>query len=154
MKLYVMRHGIAASADMNSKRPLTEAGRQGVEKIARYLINSDTTITQIIQSGILRAEETSKIIATELRIPKTISSPELLGDQGSIDAILELLPNWKEDTLLIGHLPLLFQLINRLVIGNMYREPIVDFSPGTIVCLDSFSPKRWMIEWMLSPDTL
>ncbi len=154
MKLYVMRHGMAASADIDPKRGLTQNGSHDIAMMARRLQNCDNSITQIIHSGILRAQETAEIMAKVLNVPKVIASPELLAEHGSIDAIVALSKTWRENTLLVGHLPMLFQLINKILINQVDHEPIVDFQPGSIVCLDHFAPQRFMIEWFISPDVM
>ena len=154
MKLYCMRHGLAANVEDDVKRNLTNQGRRDVEKIARHLSLHQNTIKQIFHSGILRAAQTADIISNGLPVQSLQAAPELLSETGSVDAITNILLTWKQDTLLVGHLPLLFQLVNALVIGNANHEPIVDFSPGSIVCLDLLSPQHWIIEWMICPSIL
>lgn len=154
MKLYCMRHGLAENVENDAKRNLTDKGRRDVEKIARHLFRCHHAIQKIIHSDILRATQTADIVAKNLPVQEQMSAPELLGEAGTVEAILESLLTWKQNTLLIGHLPLLFQLVNALVIGNSHHEPIVDFAPGSVVCLDALSPQRWMIEWMISPEII
>ncbi|MFQ5692779.1 MAG: histidine phosphatase family protein, partial [Nitrospinota bacterium] len=37
MRLYLIRHGEAASAEADAKRPLTPKGREQAERVARFL---------------------------------------------------------------------------------------------------------------------
>ena len=55
------------------------------------------------------------------------------------------------DTMLVGHLPHMSRLASLLLLWDAGRE-IINFSPGTIVCLEKSS--GWRVKWMISPDTL
>jgi phosphohistidine phosphatase len=56
-----------------------------------------------------------------------------------------------QDTMLVGHLPHLPSLSSLLLLWDSGRE-ILDFTTGTVVCLEKTS--AWRVKWMISPDIL
>ena len=54
--------------------------------------------------------------------------------------------------MIVGHLPFIPRLVNALVLGLEYADhpPIIDYPPGTVVCLEQHN-RRWIIHWVLSP---
>jgi phosphohistidine phosphatase len=53
--------------------------------------------------------------------------------------------------MIVGHLPHLPRLASLLLLSDSGRE-ILDFTPGTVVCLEKTG--SWRVKWMISPDTL
>ena len=70
MKLYLVQHGEAKSKDEDEKRPLTDQGRQGVERVAAFLKGAGVETKRVIHSGKLRAEQTAEILANLAPSPR------------------------------------------------------------------------------------
>ncbi len=152
MKLYCVRHGEAESAEVNGQRPLTDKGRQEVHNVAKYLGDHDLKISHILCSTQLRAQQTAEIFANAMLLPGQVPQCDaLLNENASVMALIEKISTWQEDTLLVGHLPLMPRLISGLLIGNPDLYPIVNYPPAGIVCLKPFDHNHWMIEWILNP---
>src|SRR5438094_8900883 len=66
MEFYLVRHGEAVSENQDRERPLTQAGRQDVEQVARVASARNVQVSVIFHSGILRAKETAEILAAHL----------------------------------------------------------------------------------------
>ena len=153
MKLYCMRHGEALSATENAERPLSTKGQQDAKAIGKYLADSLISIPHIIHSPKLRAKETAEYVASSMPKARLVEAKTGLDETDNLDYILEELPNWHEDTLIVGHFPFLSQLVSHLVI-HQPSSPIVRFAPATIVCLELHEAQRWIINWVMSPTLL
>src|SRR5437764_12980942 len=66
MEFYLVRHGEAVSENQDPERPLTQAGRQDMEQVARLASARNVQVSVIFHSGILRAKETAEILAAHL----------------------------------------------------------------------------------------
>ena len=89
MNLYLMRHAIAAEPEENtedSQRPLTEAGRKRLGKIARNLEKLELEFDIILTSPYLRARQTADVVAHVLDIKqKRVFEREILTPRGFAD---------------------------------------------------------------------
>ena len=54
MKLYLMQHGEALREEEHPERPLTERGKEDVERVAAFLARAGIRVDQIRHSGKLR----------------------------------------------------------------------------------------------------
>ena len=151
MKLFCVRHGEANSADVDPQRGLTDKGQEDIARTAQYLQEHGVHVDHIMHSGKARTEQTAAIFAKVLGVPQTDESPILLGEDSGIEPLLQMVNAWTDNTMLVGHLPFMAQLVSYLVVGDPTIFPIVNFAPGAIVCLDHYENNRWMIDWCLRP---
>ena len=63
MRLYLVQHGEALSKDVDPERALSDAGRADAERLARFLAPRRLTLSRVLQSGKLRAQQTAEILA-------------------------------------------------------------------------------------------
>ncbi len=152
MKLYCVRHAEAMQPDVDPQRGLTPKGRADVTKIAQYLGYRGVHVAHIFHSAKLRARQTAEILAANINTGQISENDALLGEQNSVEPMLEMIGTWSEDTLLVGHLPSMSKLVSALVVGNEEQYPIVNFPPGTVVCLEYYEHHRWIINWLLRPN--
>jgi phosphohistidine phosphatase len=153
MKIYCVRHGEAEEADINLERPLTECGRVGVEKLARFMGEAGLHVDHMLHSPKLRAVETAKLFARYLNADQINECATLLDEYNDVNPIIDMVPMWHGDTMLVGHLPFMYKLISGLVVQNADFYPIVNYPPGTVVCLDRYND-RWIISWVLNPSLI
>ena len=66
MRLYLVQHGDAVPERLDPDRPLSPAGRRGVEAVARLLVSASARVAHVIHSGKLRAQQTTELLATAL----------------------------------------------------------------------------------------
>jgi phosphohistidine phosphatase len=168
MHLYVMRHGPAedrAATGRDADRALTDEGRARVQRIALELHRSrgGAPLPRVLASPLVRARQTSAIIATVCGAPE----PELR-DELALDAALPLLlPLAAEltlggvDTLLVGHQPSIEQLVRALVAtaSGPTRSLLPDgFCTAQIVALEPVltphAPARWHLKQVFDPRAL
>ena len=152
MLVYLVRHGEALSEREEPSRPLSKAGETKIREMAQLLAHRFILMPgHIFHSSRLRATQTASIFSQVLpRVP----APEEADGLGPMDdpAIwAERLEIMDQDAMLVGHLPHLPRLASLLLLSNSGRE-ILDFTPGTVVCLENTG--TWRVKWMISPDTL
>ncbi|WP_423062863.1 phosphohistidine phosphatase SixA [Candidiatus Paracoxiella cheracis] len=153
MKLYCVRHGHAESEpDTKGERPLNEQGKQEVAKVAEYLAHRGVHVSHIMHSGKLRAEQTALILANAVMNGQSVEATDLLEPSRAVTPLVEILQNWHDDTMLVGHMPFMSQLVSALILNDDGYN-IVRFPPGTIVCLEQYE-HRWILNWILRPDLL
>ncbi len=128
--LYIMRHGIAATAliGLDRNRPLTPEGVTLVADRSRLLVEAHESILSVYHSPYVRTQQTADIVAQVLNIPK-IALPSL-EPSAQVDQLLADLIQVEMPTILISHLPLVDDLCNHLT-GRS-----VGFHQGTIVKIE------------------
>lgn len=152
MKIYCVRHGHAETIpDASGERPLTEQGVAEVSKVAGYLAFRGFHVSHVLQSNILRAKQTAQILAEKIAADTTPNISDLLAPESSILPIYEAVQEWADDTMLVGHMPFLSLLVSALVVGDENYN-LVRFTPGTVVCLERYEDKHWIINWVVRPD--
>jgi len=147
--VYLVRHGDAVAASENPARPLSQAGREAVEQVARLARERQVEVSAIYHSGILRAEETAEILAKHLFPPSGVKAISgLLPDDDPAGGKAEL-EAAADPIMLVGHLPYMGRLASLLVRGDA-EATIVDFQSAAMVCC-SRTGAQWKIEWHLAP---
>lgn len=153
MQIICVRHGEACGPEVDYKRPLTENGQAQAERVAAFLAKTGLSVSQLFHSSKLRAQQTAKIFIQKLVIPQVTELP-WLGDAEAVESLLDLLPTWNENTMIVGHLPYLPQFINALVLGNNNHPPMIHYPPATAVCLEYHCDTQWMIRWVITPEVV
>jgi phosphohistidine phosphatase len=148
-----MRHGEALSAAEDSERPLSIKGQKDAKAIGKYLAECQISIPHIIHSPRVRAKQTAEFVAESMSKARLVETRTGLDETDTLDYILDELPTWHEDTLIVGHLPFLSQLVSQLVL-HQPDTPIVRFAPASMVCLELHEAQRWIIDWVMSPSLL
>ena len=151
MRLYLVQHGEAVAEDVDPTRPLNAVGRTDVERMAAFLARGGIRAMEVWHSGKRRAEQTAAILTAA-------SSPELapegrtgLNPNDPTEGTVHEVATRDQDVMLVGHLPYLAKLADRLVVG---REDagVVAFRPGSVLCLERTGQGRWTIVWMATPE--
>jgi phosphohistidine phosphatase len=147
--VYLVRHGEAVAASENPERPLSQAGREAVEQIARLARQRQVEVSVICHSGILRAEETAEILAKHLMPPSGVKAISgLLPEDDPVAGKAEL-EAAAAPIMWVGHLPYMGRLAALLVRGDM-EASVIDFQPAAMVCCARVAA-QWKIEWHLAP---
>jgi phosphohistidine phosphatase len=151
MKLYCVRHGEAVDGFEDPERPLTPQGREDVRKLAQLLLDQGLRIPHMIHSPRLRARQTAEIFAEAVQPQRITESKTGLDENDSPETMAEDIQHWQDDTILVGHMPFMSRLISELMIGESSQH-LVDFVPGSIICLENYGDKMWLIKWLLVPE--
>ena len=153
MRIYLTQHGLAVPKDVDPDRPLSEHGREDVQRLAEFLERTGTQVGEVLHSGKTRSEQTAAILAAAL-LPE--GQPQAHAGLGPKDPLEKLSPEiafWSVDTLIVGHLPYLGRLAALLLASNPDRQ-LLAFQPGSMACVEKEAEGRWVLAWMLRPELL
>lgn len=116
MQLLILRHADAMStAVTDDVRPLSDKGRQQSKRVARFCKERGLQPDLILTSPFLRAEETAKIVAEELKCELVVTAFLASGMMPS--AAMEELRAYSrfENLMIVGHEPDLSALAGTLL---------------------------------------
>ncbi len=153
MKLYLVQHGEALPKEINSDRPLSDLGRQDLEQFARFLAGRGVRVSQVWHSGKTRARQTAELLAAALAPGVKAEARAGLAPNDSTEAFAETLAAWREDAMVVGHLPFMARLVTRLVVKSDDGTTVA-YLPGSLVCLERDEDGDWAIVWMLRPELM
>jgi phosphohistidine phosphatase len=164
MNLYLMRHGIAVDAGdpsivHDNQRPLTNKGAKRMRLAARGLRRLGIKFDGILTSPVLRARQTAEIVAATLGMESRLEEISGLAPESSVEHLLFGLTRYqdREHLLLVGHQPLLGQMLASLIDAN--REATCEFNirKGSLcrVEIDALTAKKsGALHWLLTAKQL
>lgn len=163
IKLYLMRHGIAADIGEagvinDEDRPLTPEGRARMKQAAEGLRQLNLKLNLILTSPLLRARQTAEVVAEVLELQHKVKIIESLapgrgfinGEGGHAEIFLELGAYQFDRALLVGHMPDMTELASFLLTGN--RNLNIEFRKGGLCAIEVSSlPPRGpgLLRWSL-----
>ena len=150
MELYLVQHGEAKSKAEDPQRPLTELGRDEVQRVAVFAAKAGLKVGQIRHSGKRRAEETASILAEHLSPAEGVLAVPGLAPMDDVRPIVQALQEETAPLMLVGHLPFMNRLAGLVVTGDPDRS-VVRFRMGGIVCLEG-AGDDWAVKWMVTPE--
>jgi len=153
MKLYLVQHGEACAKEVDPERPLTDQGREDIERLADFLGQADVEVERVIHSGKLRAAQTADLLAQAVAPLVELETNDRIApndDPGAIDWAKE---TGGRDALVVGHLPFMARLVALLLVEDPGRS-ITAYQPGSVVCLEHDGDGHWQINWMIRPELL
>lgn len=157
MKLYFLRHGIAAEREGwsggDAERPLTAHGRKCMEHEAKAIAHLGLQPDRIVTSPLKRAKETAQIVAARLGLENHLAEDERLAEGFDANALAEMLRTYGDvDCLmLVGHEPNFSRTIGQLIGGAR-----VDLKKGGLarVDLSDATSRDGELVWLLPPKAL
>ncbi len=157
MKLYFLRHGIAADADEwsgdDAGRPLTSEGRKCMEREAKGMDDLNVCPDRIITSPLKRAKETAQIVAERLHLENELVEDERLAGSFDGERLAEILREQgsAQSVMLVGHEPDFSGTIGQLIGGAS-----IDLKKGGLarIDLDGASSARGELVWLIPPKAL
>jgi len=147
--IYLVQHGLAVASEEDPRRPLSAAGIEEVERIARWASAAGLAVAEIRHSGKLRARQTAEILGAALSPAGGVAEAPGLAPNDPVDALLETL---SDRLMLVGHLPFLARLAGRLVAGDEACE-VVRLRNAGVVCLAG-EGSTWSVAWAMIPELL
>lgn len=153
MRLYLVQHAPSVSKTEDPHSPLSEAGRRAAHKLAAHISQFPLSIDVIEHSEAVRAQQTAELL--DLQVRPTLGSKQVegMGPAAPVGPLVERLSKEQKDVMLVGHLPHLNTLANKLL-GVKAGEGLILFQMGGCLCLERSDRGRWGISWMLTPDLL
>ena len=150
LQIYLVQHGLAKSEEEDPARPLTAAGREEVERVARAAAAAGMHPASILHSGKTRAQQTAEIFAAHVEPVQGVHAVEGLDPRDEPERIRERVEQADEALMLVGHLPHLSRLAALLLVGTPERE-IVAFRNAGVVCLER-QAGHLAVRWILTPE--
>ncbi len=150
MHVYLVQHGEAKAEAEDPERPLTERGREEVQRVARHAALLGLPLAEIVHSGKLRARQTAETMADNLWPSRGLREMAEMAPNDDPAAARAELEGAQESMMLVGHLPHLSRLASSLLVGDPGRE-IIRFRMGAIVCL-ARAERVWRVHWILAPE--
>jgi phosphohistidine phosphatase len=152
MKVYLVQHGEAEPKNIDPTRPLTERGRQEVQRVATFADRMGLEVHQIRHSGKTRAEQTADILGEALSPPGGVVAVSGLAPLDDVQPVADGLAREQQPVMLVGHLPFMARLTGLLVTLDSDCS-VVQFRNGGIVCLGYEEEKgSWLVVWVLTPE--
>jgi phosphohistidine phosphatase len=154
VNLLLVQHAEAKSEQEDPLRPLTDKGRQDIERVAQYLRQHlPSSPARILHSGKLRAQQTAHVLAEYLDPAGGVEVADDLDPLADPQVWAGRLTGITEDTVLVGHLPHLARLASQLVCDNA-QVKVVEFQMAAVVCLGRDETGAWTVRWMITPEVV
>ena len=157
MKIYLVRHGIAAEGlirgiTRDSERPLTDEGITETKMVARGLKKIGVAPDLIVASPLVRTKQTADIIQTELGGELTICDALAPGvTSANVFKFLKKYPN-SHEIFLVGHEPDMGELVKEIIGAGF--EFTLPFQKAGVCCVEVADLPPTMpgiLKWLLTP---
>ncbi|MCT7948335.1 phosphohistidine phosphatase SixA [Ancylothrix sp. C2] len=162
MKLYLIRHGIAADPveyEKDEDRPLTEDGKRKTQKIAKRLRELDLQFDLILTSPLVRAKQTAELLKNA-GLSSKLEESIFLATNGDIQGWFDWLLKWQaaggDSLALVGHQPNLANWAELLVWGEVKEKLVLKKAGiiGLILPQDGLPLGRCEMFWLTAPKFL
>jgi phosphohistidine phosphatase len=153
MKLYLVQHAKAASKEQDPQRPLTQEGRDELQKVTEFIKPLNLSVDYLWHSEKKRAAETAELLAEAVEIKKAETLREGLGPNDDVAVLKDELNTATDDIMIVGHLPFLNKLAS-LLLANHESANTVAFKNAGIVAMSHGEGNKWQIDWMITPEIL
>jgi phosphohistidine phosphatase len=153
MDIYLMQHGVAAAEADDPARPLTDAGRAAVTRVAIRAQAARVSIDRFLHSGKLRAEQTAQIVAAALGTA-SIEARDGLAPNDPVAPIADWLRNETDagSLALVGHLPFLDRLASLLIADDQDTQVIAFQNAGLVALVPKPDRAGFAVGWVLTPE--
>jgi phosphohistidine phosphatase len=154
MDLYLMQHGQATTGAENPERPLTDAGRAAVQRVAARARAAGVHVSHCVHSGKLRAEQTARLLLGEVGAEASVETRPGLAPNDPVAPTAEWLRGVTDHQALalVGHLPFLDRLASLLVADDEDAQ-VVHFRMGGLVKLEPKEDRDgFAVVWAIPPD--
>ena len=154
MILYLMRHASAGmfreNPALDAKRGLVKEGKEQCMLMARVLSALKVQVDVIVSSPLKRAMQTAQFVGTELGYDGKVETANALLPSADFAAFQDMLAKYAkhEGLLAVGHNPILYQFLGRLITGNGGAAIRMRKASIARVDLDHHPPR---LQWLIDP---
>lgn len=154
MILYLMRHASAGmfreNPALDAKRGLVKEGKEQCMLMARMLSALKVQVDVIVSSPLKRAMQTAQFVGTELGYDSKVEVSNSLLPSADFTTFQNMLAKYsaREGILAVGHNPILFQFLGRLITGNGGAAIRMRKASIARVDLDHHPPR---LQWLIDP---
>ncbi|MES9923841.1 MAG: phosphohistidine phosphatase SixA [Candidatus Thiodiazotropha endolucinida] len=153
MKLYLVQHGEACNKEVDPDRPLTDQGREDIDRLATFLKQAGIRPDRVIHSGKLRAMQTAERLTDAIAPGLTLEANGGINPNDDPKAVELHKEGGGKEIMAVGHLPFMAKLVSQLLLGDS-DKPIIAYKPGSVVCLERVDNLSWRVNWMIRPELL
>jgi phosphohistidine phosphatase len=159
MDLLVLRHGEAGRNSRlpgDSKRSLTNEGKQEVTDISYGIQALEIKFDHIFSSPLLRAKQTAEIVAKSVKYKGKIEELDSLKPEGSRLEFYSILSKLKQDSvvLVVGHEPYLSEMISEGISQSNCRINLKKSGLARMRILSTLPKIKGELRWLLTPKFL
>jgi phosphohistidine phosphatase len=149
--LYLVHHGAAVGPEIDPRRPLSDEGREEVERLARDAARRGARPDIVWHSGKLRARQTAEAFWRACNALAEFSATRDLQPDDPPGWIRDRLLHETRKILIAGHFPHLPKLLALLM--GAEEGTIADFPQHGVVALRTDDQGRtWVEEWRSGAD--
>jgi len=149
MKIYLVRHGQANSADIDPQKGLSNLGHAEIKQLAESIKHLNISVDEIWHSGKARACQTAEILASVVKSSKELIEKSGLNPNDNVKKVAEEIKAYNVNLMIVGHLPFMAKLSSLLITGNENRSAF-EFDAGALACFD-YNKGSFCLSWLIHP---
>jgi phosphohistidine phosphatase len=147
--LYLVHHGDAVGPDVDPRRPLSQEGREHVDRLAAEAAARGARPAVVWHSGKLRARQTAEAFWRACNALAPFSATRDLQPEDPPEWIRDRVRSQSHDILIAGHYPHLPRLLTLLTVTSAVSVP--SFPQHGVVALETADEgNAWKEIWRLS----
>lgn len=153
MKVYLVHHVDALSAEQDPKRHISPMGQRQADRLGERLKALGAAPVRILHSDKQWTIDTAERIAAKLGLAeRTAKASYPINTDDPVGPFLSEIGKCGGDIMMCGHVDYLLRTASALVAGNEKRK-VVEFKPGngTIACLEG-QGSDWVITFVWRDD--
>jgi phosphohistidine phosphatase len=159
MDLLVLRHGDAGRSSRlpgDSKRSLTNEGKQEVTDLSYGIQSLEIKFDHIFSSPLLRAKQTAEIVVKSIKYKGKIEEIDSLKPEGNRLEFYSVLSKLKQDSvvLVVGHEPYLSEMISEGISQSGCRINLKKAGLARMRILSTLPKIKGELRWLLTPKLL
>jgi phosphohistidine phosphatase len=143
-RLFLVHHGDAVGPDVDHRRPLSESGRAGVDRLATEVAARGVKPAIVWHSGKLRAKQTAEAYWRACNALASLSATRDLQPDDPPEWFRDRLRGESTDILIAGHFPHLPRLLSLLTSEDRGFPP-----HGIVTLVSDDGGETWTEEWRL-----
>lgn len=149
MKIYLVRHGQANSADIDPEKGLSKSGKIEIKKVAESIRHLKINVKEIWHSGKVRARQTAEILASTVSSSNGLIEKSGLNPNDDVKPVIDEIKAVNSDIMLVGHLPFMAKLASMMLVSNENKCNIT-FSTGALACFN-YDKDSFSLDWFIYP---
>jgi len=153
MKVYLVHHVDALSAEQDPQRHISPKGREQADRLGARLRALGVAPVRILHSDKQWTIDTAERIAAKLGAEdKTAKTAYPINTGDPVEPFAAEIASARGDVMMCGHVDYLLRAASKLVCGDESRK-VVEFKPGngTAVCLEG-EGKNWVVTFAWRQD--
>jgi phosphohistidine phosphatase len=153
MKVYLVHHADALSAEQDPQRHISPKGREQSDRLGARFRALGVSPARILHSDKQWTIDTAERIAAKLGMEdRTAKTAYPINTGDPLAPFIAEIKAARGDVMMCGHVDYLLRTASRLVCGDESRK-VVEFKPGngTAVCLEG-EGEEWVIAYMWRQD--